>query len=1666
MTENIKLGLLISASGGKQTVAQLLAVQAASKKIADEAPGIARLSEALGITGEAAKRLSKNLQKTPDEILEIAGALQAMRKAGVSADQQLLSLAAKFGLTADQAKKLQAINFSQQQKQVSALGGGVAELAFKFNNVVTALQSLLAAAKPAYDFLIGSNERLNAQLLSSQTNLASATRIFQGGQEVTDPTAKIKATLPALEAALKQVERDTQSLVGVTSQEVNELFQITLTNAAALNNQSKQFADPIAAATSLTKGWAASLKVVGVPLDQARQEINSILKGQIDQNSILAKNLNISNQQVQRWQSQGVLVDELNKRLETFVAGNAIAARSISGIGSNIQDIFERLGRDAGKPFLEPIIAALDAIFRYLQANEQAIIELVTNLGQGLSAALSEFAETVGPALLPIGQNLEAIAKNAGGPLLSAFEGLVSLAAGLIVVLSPIAQILSGIIAQLAVLANSDFGGVVVQALAATAALGKLGSVLAGVIAGVPVLSGAIKALSTTTLPGAIAAMGTFATKIGTSVGGAVTALATGGIPALTAALPGLSAALTTASAAALPLAAALLPIAGAVGVTFIVKGTQDLKNAQREIDALAAGTEALSDRSIRYAARLKALNDAQKANGRLTAEQQAELEKYGRVARLTNQQIDEQIAALRQAKPASEAQSNAIRAQINLLERQKQLLEKTAGGIRIQAKELEDLGTSYEQLAKAAENTDRAIAQAQSTDEANKAAKERISILQQQQELGRITDEQAVEALAKLAENTKLEVEIQQQAQAEIGKIRKNQLKLQLDDLKAQTDQVEAAALTGVKGPVEAAAAITRLKKEQLDLQLKDVQANIAAETAAIAAGRGSATRLKELQAEQKSLQAEIQTEQINSAKRVADAQIKVAEDAYDKTVSIAKGAEIAKNTETAKLVAQGAINVEQAEGRKLAAAQARIAAELQAERIKAEALSRITAQGPEEQKKLEKQRRDTSARIQQLEQEQANNQIAIQKNALDQITADNREAQQKMTLEEKQRFAELAELEQQGVLSAEAAAAKKTELTEARLRKELQLEQDLLAKLQTQPASQARDEQIIQAQQRIADKRIAIVEASSAREVAIRKAALDQIERANKVALDQIELAAQERLIQTQRLVNQGVVSEAEANKIKTESQRESLRVQLAAAQQYQAQLQTLEAQAANPKAKEEAENATREARKKTNALTLQLLEAERSAQQAVVAAAQAAIQKQLDAKNRAFDAELRQIAQVTQARRSATAEAEIAAQRESAALEATNKALDRQTKLLQAKAALQQATNGLAQTETQIGIDNLNRAAELRKQLDSQNLSAQERIVIERQLAALGIKSQASIVGIVEQRQKLENKLAEQRRAALLQEQAQAQASLTLEAKRNELANNRAVVEARIAEIKAKAAVLDAQSALNEQRIASEKEIAAAQAAVAAARQGGNQADIVAAQAQLKAAETTARLSQQQAQDGVALARQQADLAAQNTAEAIEQKNSQAELEELSRKTLATQQEAALKQFEAAESARAQAQQLELARASAEGIAAAAERTKAAQSQTTSAQPVPRRTGGPVGPGTVYEVSEAGPEMYRGPQGDYLIPDRGLYTFPRSGRILNAQQTAQAMGNVTIPGAPRMAGRARGSAVVDELRALRSIVESRSAGAQIPVTFGSPDSKQWDEFLKLQRSLLRGL
>jgi hypothetical protein len=105
------------------------------------------------------------------------------------------------------------------------------------------------------------------------------------------------------------------SVIGVTPQEANVIFQAVMGHAPMLANQSEKWPDPIEAASCLTKGLAHSLKLVDIAPNSYHAEVDQIFSGGINLDSPLVKHLGITNDQIREWRGQGVLVDQLQQRL-------------------------------------------------------------------------------------------------------------------------------------------------------------------------------------------------------------------------------------------------------------------------------------------------------------------------------------------------------------------------------------------------------------------------------------------------------------------------------------------------------------------------------------------------------------------------------------------------------------------------------------------------------------------------------------------------------------------------------------------------------------------------------------------------------------------------------------------------------------------------------------------------------------------------------------------------------------------------------------------------------------------------------------------------------------------------------------------------------------------------------------------------------------------------------------------------------------------------------------------------------------------------------------------------------------------------------------------------------------------------------------------------------
>ena len=261
----------------------------------------------------------------------------------------------------------------------------LAKVGFAIYAVKEAVSILNAAYSAFFNNTIGREIQLQETILKTQATLASNAKVFADGAELTDPYEKIVALTGQIEGNIDSIRKRSLELAGVTSGEVIEVFGMVA-------SQISQIGGGLDEAEDLAIQFAAALGTFGIPLYQARQEIGSILRGDITMDSYLAKALGITNEDVQKAKTttEG-LIGFLERRLAASVAGQKLAAQQFAGVVSNIAEIFEEVGRNFGKPLLEPILAGLTAIYNSLFGIFNQLTNIAKEAGKGVAAIAEVF---------------------------------------------------------------------------------------------------------------------------------------------------------------------------------------------------------------------------------------------------------------------------------------------------------------------------------------------------------------------------------------------------------------------------------------------------------------------------------------------------------------------------------------------------------------------------------------------------------------------------------------------------------------------------------------------------------------------------------------------------------------------------------------------------------------------------------------------------------------------------------------------------------------------------------------------------------------------------------------------------------------------------------------------------------------------------------------------------------------------------------------------------------------------------------------------------------------------------------------------------------------------------------------------------------------------------
>jgi lambda family phage tail tape measure protein len=331
-----------------------------------------------GNTIQSFYRVSKNIPGVGDRVREF----ENLAKGAANVARSAPSSAAALRENA-KAGSILANSFEAASSGAGRLVNNLAKAGFALFAIKEAVGVVKSAFGGFFNETIGREIKLRETILKTQTTLASTNKVFRNGTEITDPYEKIVALTGEVQKRIDSIRERSIALAGVTSNEVIEVFGIVASQIGQIGGGLKEAED-------LAINFSAALGTFGIPLYQARQEIGSILRGDITTDSYLAKALGITNEEVARAKTQaGGVVKFLEERLAASVAGQRIAAQGFSGVVSNIRDLGELISQRFGAGLLDPLLGGLTRVFDFLFKIREEVFAISEGIGRGLGSLLS-----------------------------------------------------------------------------------------------------------------------------------------------------------------------------------------------------------------------------------------------------------------------------------------------------------------------------------------------------------------------------------------------------------------------------------------------------------------------------------------------------------------------------------------------------------------------------------------------------------------------------------------------------------------------------------------------------------------------------------------------------------------------------------------------------------------------------------------------------------------------------------------------------------------------------------------------------------------------------------------------------------------------------------------------------------------------------------------------------------------------------------------------------------------------------------------------------------------------------------------------------------------------------------------------------------------------------
>jgi hypothetical protein len=321
----------------------------------------------------------------------------------------------------------------------------------------------------------------------------------------------------------------------------------------------------------------------------------------------------------------------------------------------------------------------------------------------------------------------------------------------------------------------------------------------------------------------------------------------------------GLALAVKSVALSVATLLAPLAAVAAVVGGIGLVLYSQSLKDSTEATQELANRTEEYGDLAIDSLEKLsvaqKKQQESEKSGIRLTDEEYKNNQKLQNQAKIRIGLLEDQITALKeQERTAKDANKSNIQSQIGELEKLKTALAQASSNVVIAPKDLMILGTALEQLKKKANEAMDAILKPSGDQEVfKKKASEVIEFNMALLEMGQTIDKDVITKLRQLANDTRLDQEVQRKAQETITKVIEQESKKRSDTIAKQKAEVESQQKNGEIGVRKSEKLITDLTIKELE-ERKSAQQEIQSEQRAfgnIEAARKAGEEIKKIESD-----------------------------------------------------------------------------------------------------------------------------------------------------------------------------------------------------------------------------------------------------------------------------------------------------------------------------------------------------------------------------------------------------------------------------------------------------------------------------------------------------------------------------------------------------------------------------------------------------------------------------------------------------------------------------------------------------------------------------------------------------------------------------------------------------------------------------------------------